>query len=56
MDETGVMLSTLGSVKALIGKDDPRLHRRGSQTNNGNCDWMYIRNRWIFVTDDNLAS
>jgi hypothetical protein len=27
MDETGVMLSMLGSVKALVGKDDPRDYR-----------------------------
>jgi TATA-box binding protein (TBP) (component of TFIID and TFIIIB) len=27
MDETGVMLSMLGSVKVLIGKDDKRKHR-----------------------------
>ena len=26
-DETGVMLSMLGSVKVLIGKDDPRDYR-----------------------------
>jgi hypothetical protein len=27
MDETGVMLSMLGSVKVLVGKDDERKHR-----------------------------
>jgi hypothetical protein len=27
MDETGVMLSMLGSVKVLVGKDDPRDYR-----------------------------
>jgi hypothetical protein len=27
MDETGVILSILGSVKVLIGKDDPRDYR-----------------------------
>jgi hypothetical protein len=27
MDETGVMLSMLGSVKVLVGKDDKRKHR-----------------------------
>jgi hypothetical protein len=27
MDETGVMLSMLGSVKVLVGKDDLRGHR-----------------------------
>ena len=27
MNETGVMLSMLGSVKVLIGKDDPRDYR-----------------------------
>jgi hypothetical protein len=27
MDETGVMLSMLGSVKVLLGKDDPRDYR-----------------------------
>ena len=27
MDETGVMLSMLGSVKVLVGKDDPRAYR-----------------------------
>ncbi|USP73004.1 uncharacterized protein yc1106_00278 [Curvularia clavata] len=27
MDETGVMLSMLGSVKVLVGKDDKRTHR-----------------------------
>lgn len=26
MDETGVMLSMLGSVKVLVGKDDPQDH------------------------------
>jgi hypothetical protein len=27
MDETGVMLSMLGSVKVLVGRDDVRGHR-----------------------------
>jgi hypothetical protein len=27
IDETGVMLSKLGSVKVLVGKDDPRDYR-----------------------------
>jgi hypothetical protein len=27
MDETGVMLSMLGSVKVLVGKEDKRKHR-----------------------------
>ena len=27
MDETGIMLSTLGSVKVLVGKDDLRNYR-----------------------------
>ena len=27
MDETGVILSMLGSVKVLVGKDDPRDYR-----------------------------
>jgi hypothetical protein len=27
MDETGVMLSMLGSVKVLVGKDDKQKHR-----------------------------
>ena len=27
MDETGVMLSMLGSIKALVGKDDKRTYR-----------------------------
>jgi hypothetical protein len=27
MDETGVMLSMLGSLKVLVGKDDPRAYR-----------------------------
>jgi hypothetical protein len=30
MDETGVMLSMLGSVKVLVGKDDIRGHRGAS--------------------------
>ena len=32
MDETGVMLSVLGSVKVLVGKDDRRKHR-GARVN-----------------------
>jgi hypothetical protein len=27
MDKTGVMLSMLGSLKVLVGKDDPRTYR-----------------------------
>jgi hypothetical protein len=27
MDDTGVMLSILGSIKVLLGKDDPRDYR-----------------------------
>jgi hypothetical protein len=27
MDETGIMLSVLGSVKVLVGKDDKRKYR-----------------------------
>jgi hypothetical protein len=27
MDETGIMLSMLGSVKVLVGKDDIQAHR-----------------------------
>ena len=27
MDETGVMLSMLGPLKVLVGKDDPRIYR-----------------------------
>jgi hypothetical protein len=27
MDETGVMLYMLGSIKVLVGKDDPRDYR-----------------------------
>jgi hypothetical protein len=30
MDETGVMLSMLGSVKVLVGKDDIQAHRGAS--------------------------
>jgi hypothetical protein len=30
MDETGVMLSMLGSVKVLLGRDDVRGHRGAS--------------------------
>jgi hypothetical protein len=30
MDETGIMLSMLGSVKVLLGRDDVRGHRGAS--------------------------
>jgi hypothetical protein len=42
MDETGVMLSMLGSVKVLVGRDDIQAHRgankhieQANQTANG---------------------
>jgi hypothetical protein len=43
IDETGVMLSMLGSLRVLVVKDDPRAYRRGYQAGNGDDDRVYIR-------------
>jgi len=45
MDETGVMLSMLGSVKVLVGKDDLRSYRRACEAHSSNRGRMYQRRR-----------
>jgi len=37
MDETGVMLSMLGSVKVLVGKDDTGDYKGASQADDCDC-------------------
>jgi hypothetical protein len=37
MDETGIMLSMLGAVKVLVGKDDRRDYRCAGEMRDGHC-------------------